>query len=372
MAEVVVAVSLAAAVAGLLDVSARLISKLDDIRSTCQAFDQTNSQLTGQLRLLTTALSHIQKQAEMSGASTDNVIAVLRVIKDTSAQGECLNRALEKLSSPRTTSITQRLFGTMASSKLGNKCQEAMTKMRSNIEILTLYQQTIVFDNVEVVRDLLLQNLMNTNSDDTYEEPRKLGLVLSTAPVLDLNSFVGREAELAELDSCLYSRRKSYAQRIVSIVGTGGVGKTQLSLAYARKYAHHFTSTFWLDADGLADVRQSMARSWDCVCGDQSAQASTPDQKAELFRGWLAEPWNDQWLLIFNNHDNPQVPGDCSPGAYDLQTLFPSRTHGNILITTRSTELVYTKRIYLKELENIDLSLDLMSQRAGRDITKGE
>jgi hypothetical protein len=66
------------------------------------------------------------------------------------------------------------------------------------------------------------------------------------------------------------------------------------------------------------------------------------------------------------------MPGDRSPGAYDLRSLFPSRTHGNILITTRSTKLAYSKRIYLKELGSVDLALDLMSQRADRDMTKGE
>jgi ABC-type transporter Mla subunit MlaD len=155
MAKVVVAIGLAAAIAGLLDVSARLNSKLDDIRSTSEAFGQTIFQLTGQLQLLTTALSHIQKQAKLSEAFTDNVIAVLRVIQDTSAQGESLNRALEKFSSQEIASVTQRLFRTMASSKLENRCQQAMRKMRSNIEILTLYQQTILFDNVEVIRNLL-------------------------------------------------------------------------------------------------------------------------------------------------------------------------------------------------------------------------
>lgn len=247
----IVVVGLAAAIAGLLDVSARLISKLDGIRSTSEAFGQTISQLTGQLRLLTIALSHIQKQAELSEAPKDNVIAALRVIQDTSAQGECLNRALEKFSSQKSASGTQRLFGTMASSRLENRCQEAMRKMRSNVEVLILYQQTILSDNVKVVRKILQQNLMDSNNDDTCVKSRKLGLVLGTAPILDLDSFVGREAELAELDCCLCPRQKSHTQCIVSIVGTGGVGKTQLSLAYARKYAHRFTSTFWLDAGNL-------------------------------------------------------------------------------------------------------------------------
>ena len=372
MGDVVNAVGMAASVASLLDVSARLMSKLDKIRSTGGSLDQTASQLTDHLQLLTIALYDIQKQAELSQTPIDILIAVSRVIQNTSAQGESLYEALAEFSSQRSTSGTLQLFGTMANSRLQHKCQEAMRKLSSNVEILTLYHQTTLSHNIKDVRNLLKQNLMNPNKGDTCMKAQTFGLVLRNAPILDSNSFVGRDTELAELHRCLSAQQKADAQCIVSLVGIGGVGKTQLSLAYARRYAHHFTSTFWLDAAGLVDARQSMARTWDCIGGDQSAHPPNEDLKAEKFRSWLAEPWNHQWLLIFDNHDNPRMPGDHSPGAYDLRSLLPSRAHGNILITTRSTKLAYSKRIFLKELESVDQAVDLMSHRAGRDMTTDE
>jgi hypothetical protein len=104
------------------------------------------------------------------------------------------------------------------------------------------------------------------------------------------------------------------------------------------------------------------------VEGDQSTHSRTDDEKVESLRSWLAEPWNDRWL---DNHDNPKMPGHNSRSAYDLRPLFPSRAHGKILITTRSADLTYTKRLDLKEVESVDVALKLLSQRASRDMTKG-
>jgi NB-ARC domain/N-terminal domain on NACHT_NTPase and P-loop NTPases len=371
MAELIAVVGLAASIASLIDVSTRLIAKLNDICSKCPTMAQMASQLTHQLLLLKTGLQHIQKQAELSKVPPDIMAAVLAVIEDTKAHCECLRQDLHQIVPQSPASRTEQILGALRSFRLEKRCKEAIEKIRQNLNILSFYQQAAHSDDIERIRKLIHQNLISKSAEDVRTMQQKMGLILGTAPVLDPDYFIGREAELADLDRYLSPRVNANAQRIVSIVGIGGVGKTQLSLAYARKYAHQFTSIFWLDAGEVSDVRQSMIRIWNLIEGDQSTHPRTEDEKVESLRSWLAEPWNDGWLLMFDNHDNPKMPGHNSSSAYDLRPLFPSRAHGKILITTRSANLTYTKQLDLKEVESVDVALKLLSQRASRDMTKG-
>ena len=53
-------------------------------------------------------------------------------------------------------------------------------------------------------------------------------------------SFVGREAELAELETALKEHR------LVTLTGVGGVGKTRLALEVAARSAHDFPDGVWV------------------------------------------------------------------------------------------------------------------------------
>jgi DNA-binding winged helix-turn-helix (wHTH) protein len=65
------------------------------------------------------------------------------------------------------------------------------------------------------------------------------------APVSEL---IGRDAEIAEVVSLIG------AHRLVSLTGTGGIGKTQLALAAARQTLPHFAGGVWLaELSPLAD-----------------------------------------------------------------------------------------------------------------------
>ena len=63
----------------------------------------------------------------------------------------------------------------------------------------------------------------------------------------ETTSFIGRRREVADL------RRKLAAARLVSLVGTGGVGKTRLAIRAASELGRRFAAGAWLVE--LADVR---------------------------------------------------------------------------------------------------------------------
>jgi len=63
-----------------------------------------------------------------------------------------------------------------------------------------------------------------------------------------LNTFVGREREIEELRALLVDRR------LVTLIGTGGVGKTRLAVEVARSLVDHFPDGVWLvELASLAD-----------------------------------------------------------------------------------------------------------------------
>ena len=72
-----------------------------------------------------------------------------------------------------------------------------------------------------------------------------------------LTSFVGREAEIRSLGRLLDQ------QRLVSVVGPGGVGKTRLVLEFARLRAQRFRDGVWVvllaDTQDRSDVSLRVA-----------------------------------------------------------------------------------------------------------------
>jgi len=124
------------------------------------------------------------------------------------------------------------------------------------------------------------------------------------------------------------------------------MGKTQLAVDFARRHHAVFSSIFWLDGRSEDRLRQSLASCAIRIPKDQipdRTRHSVLESQDELdiavadVLGWLAQPDNVEWLLIFDNvgQDYRQ---DCAIGTYDVRRYIPG-DHGSVLITTRLTLL---------------------------------
>jgi hypothetical protein len=104
------------------------------------------------------------------------------------------------------------------------------------------------------------------------------------------------------------------------------------------------------------------------------AVQSTDDEevKIEQVRRWLSEPGNDRWLLIFDNYDDPHLPGIRSSTGYDVRPFFPPRSQGRIIITSRSPRLTFGKQLRVQKLEDVKMGVAILSQRSGQDFSQGE
>jgi NB-ARC domain len=198
-----------------------------------------------------------------------------------------------------------------------------------------------------------------------------LGLRLGNAPQINEEDFVGREDELTKLQTWLAPRPKR--QNIVALCGLGGMGKTQLSVHFARQSADTYSSILWFSAKDESTLKAGMAALAAEATEEYSARdAHEEERMVQQARQWLSRPGNDRWLLVYDNYDDPRLPGIDSSTGFDVRQFFPQRAQGSILITTRSPRLSFAKQLRLQKLDNIKQSLTILATRSGREINGGE
>jgi hypothetical protein len=200
-----------------------------------------------------------------------------------------------------------------------------------------------------------------------------LGLRLGSAPQIDEEDFVGRETELEQLRTWLAPGPKR--QNVVAIHGLGGMGKTQLSIHFARRSIDTYTSIFWLNAQDESILKAELAGLAAEVMGEQNSAISDSREEERMVQQvlqWFSQPDNDGWLVLYDNYDHPLVTAITSTTSYDIRRYFPRRGHGSILITTRSPKLGFAKQLPLRKLDDLNQSMKILATRSGREITGGK
>jgi hypothetical protein len=73
--------------------------------------------------------------------------------------------------------------------------------------------------------------------------------------------------------------------------------------------------------------------------------------------------------MVFDNYDNPKVPGNVDHAAVDIRQFLPEAYHGSILVTTRSSKINIGRRIRVGKLEDVRDSLRILSDASHREGT---
>jgi ATP/maltotriose-dependent transcriptional regulator MalT len=122
-------------------------------------------------------------------------------------------------------------------------------------------------------------------------------VAFSLSDFSEIEHFVAREEELAEVHRNLSS---DGSRRTVVLHGLGGIGKTQLTVAYAKRYKDNYSAIFWLNIKDEDALKQSFAKvARQILQGHPSAsRLSGVDMKENLdevvdaVKAWLSLPNN--------------------------------------------------------------------------------
>jgi len=163
-----------------------------------------------------------------------------------------------------------------------------------------------------------------------------------------VNEFVDRPSDMAELERVLLPRRQHSRRKVFVLYGLGGIGKTQLSVEFARRHYRKFGSVFWLDGRIEDSLKRSIATCASRIPEGQIAESSSTysatstgdvDAVVRDVMSWLSRPDNRDWLIIFDNVDRESGVDNTDSDAYDITRYLPGADHGSVLITTRLANL---------------------------------
>ncbi|KAH7304549.1 hypothetical protein B0I35DRAFT_149874 [Stachybotrys elegans] len=187
--------------------------------------------------------------------------------------------------------------------------------------------------------------------------PSKIAALDTTKFVVPYPSnpdFVGRLDILRLLKDKLGHGQQTHgtSYQRVSLFGLGGVGKTQIALAYVYwlRQTNPAISILWVHASNTDRFRQSYMS----IAEDYQIPGHA-DPKNDLLlvvKNWLERKDSEPWLMVLDNADDmqlffgapssPQVaaPSSAEPSqARNLSAYLPECRHGCLIATTRDKQL---------------------------------
>ncbi|KAK5698453.1 hypothetical protein LTR17_023657 [Elasticomyces elasticus] len=162
-----------------------------------------------------------------------------------------------------------------------------------------------------------------------------------------------------------------------SLTGWGGIGKTQLAMAYAKQHKDSYFAVFWLNIQDDASVEESFATIASLILRYHPSASHVSnadltgslDEIVDAVLAWLSDRDKTRWLAIYDNYDNPSIPGNNDQDAVDIHRFLPDAYQGFVIITTRSS---HGQNISVRNLKSTQDSVDIpadVSERVLLDLT---
>ncbi len=181
-------------------------------------------------------------------------------------------------------------------------------------------------------------------------------------PSYKVYHFVARKEPLSQIQQHYQSLHDAMTTKVMVLLGMGGCGKTQLALEYCAQSQHdgRFCAIFWVDASLPATVAQSftfIAETLPEVKADLANTDANIRTVLDFFNNWTMP-----WLLVFDNHDDPEA---FNPKP--IKEYFPQSTKGFILVTSRHAESERLGETVRIDEMSEDEALELLFHRSKAD-----
>jgi hypothetical protein len=205
----------------------------------------------------------------------------------------------------------------------------------------------------------------------THHPEESFSASFSLSEVAEVEHFVAREKELAEIRRYL---RHNGCRRTVVLHGLGGMGKTQLAIAYAKRYRNDYSAIIWLNSKDEASLKQSFMKAAKCISSEHPSsshlaipsESENVDSSVGAIKRWLNDPKNNAWLLIHDDYDNPNFGDTTDPRVFDIRRFLPETHHGAVIITTRSSKVRLGDLLHLRKLQDTEDSLEILTRTSRR------
>lgn len=395
MAETAAIVSLIASIESLIDLAAQITARLQELVSKTVDVPEPFHTLWDRLPQLSSSLQLITQQIQEVHPSSNTVSALEGVIENASTRFAAINTCLSEAIPKTNAAGVQQVVKALQSQVKDGQIRLAMEGIHQDIDFLILHQtaqssgtsdrileacaklplasqpagvqhgHTVKSVSAHDGSTVHIGDIYNINQSQELDELKTFGLCLGSAPLIEASNFIGRTAELDQMAHILQPGASAVEQRRLMLGGLGGIGKTQLAIAYARRYQASYTSIFWLNATTKSTLKGSIGAIAQQVLTKSVLDAL--DEKGtlpEVFR-WLSDLRNVQWLLIFDNYDDPDL--------FLIGEYMPNASHGSIIVTTRLPDLVQGQQIpyiRLSPIRNVDESLEILQTRSQREDVK--
>ncbi|KAK5072316.1 hypothetical protein LTR70_010521 [Exophiala xenobiotica] len=376
MAEAAAVVGLVASIASLIDLGVKITTRLHDFT--------TRTSLEKRLPLLIPTLRLVQQQADAGCLSAEVSTALQSLTQSTLTQLKVVETCPLKITPPADASRLRRAVKALQSLTKDGDIRVAIERIHRDIDFLVLHQTTQhvnasdqiltaptqlqlgraqtssvshhrghVFGNV-AANDHASVQLGDIYHVHQHPEPDALkvfGLCLTSAPLIEPDSFVERVRELEKISQALQPSEPAVGQRRVVLGGLGGMGKTQLAIAYARQHHARYTSVLWLNATSELTLMVSFRSIAETLLAVSPAKKLDDEEALRNVLGWLSDVRNTQWLLVYDNYDEPE--------QFAITDYMPNTCSGTIIITTRLPDLVqgqHMRQVRVSPIEDLDES----------------
>jgi tetratricopeptide (TPR) repeat protein len=173
----------------------------------------------------------------------------------------------------------------------------------------------------EALRNVITEISAKLPSEPAPSEGTRASLTWWKVPYAQNTFFTARSSILQQLHTTFLAGKTGVV--VQALTGLGGIGKTQIALEYAYRYAQTYQAIFWVAADPQGDLLAdfvSIAQFLDLPEQHEPNQALI----VTAIKQWFQQ--HEGWLLLFDNVEEVTA----------VNAFRPTAGKGHILITTRA------------------------------------